>query len=594
MIYEDQLAAVKRDSAKHGTTGSGEIDLALLTDGLKAEREQGITIDVAYRYFSTDKRKFIIADTPGHEQYTRNMATGASTCQLAIILIDARHGVMTQTRRHSFIVSLLGIKHVVVAINKMDLVGYSPGDRSSRSRTTTPASSPSSTSRRAVHPDLGAQGDNVVDKSPHMPWYQGPPLLRHLETVHIASDRNLADLRFPVQYVLRPNLDFRGFSGTIASGIVRKGDEVRRPAVGQDAAGSSRSSPTTASSTRPSPRMAVTVTLEDEIDVSRGDMLVHPGNAAARLGAGRGDGRLDGRKAVRPRQSLLDQADDAAPSPARSPSSATASTSTRSSSGRPRQLAMNEVGHVLLSLNQPIAYDAVQGQPRDRRVHRHRPPDQQHGRRRHDPRAAATAAARRRPLGPGADRRHSSSRSASEITLAEREARLGQKGATVLLYGLTGSGKATIAYALEKRLFDAGRAVTVLYGPNMRQGLCRDLGFTADDRSENLRRSRRSRQAPQRRRPDLHLRLRRPARSGPREGPAGRRRRPLPRASTSPPRSRSAANATRPAATSSPTPARSTQFPGVSAATNPRPTPTSSCRRTRSRSNRASIGSWRC
>src|SRR3954468_19814021 len=219
MIYEDQLAAVRRDSAKVGTTGAGEIDLALLTDGLKAEREQGITIDVAYRYFSTDKRKFIIADTPGHEQDTRNMATGASTCQLAIILIDARYGVMPQTRRHSFIVSLLGIKHVVVAINKMDLVGYAQEtyDRIKAEYTGFVA--------KLDIPDVqfipmsALKGDNVVEKSAATPWYQGPPLLNHLETVHIASDRNLEDMRFPVQYVLRPNLNFRGFAGTVASGI---------------------------------------------------------------------------------------------------------------------------------------------------------------------------------------------------------------------------------------------------------------------------------------------------------------------------------------------------------------------------------------
>src|SRR6476469_4642028 len=226
MIYEDQLAAVRRDSEKVGTTGAGEIDLALLTDGLKAEREQGITIDVAYRYFSTDRRKFIIADTPGHEQYTRNMATGASTCQLAIILIDARHGVVTQTRRHSFIVSLLGIRHVIVAINKMDLVGYAQEafDRIKNDYTGFVA--------KLDIPDVqfipisALKGDNVVEKSAAMPWYQGPPLLNYLETVHIASDRNLADMRFPVQYVLRPNLNFRGFSGTLASGIIRRGDDV--------------------------------------------------------------------------------------------------------------------------------------------------------------------------------------------------------------------------------------------------------------------------------------------------------------------------------------------------------------------------------
>src|SRR4051795_8763801 len=203
-IYEDQLAAVKRDSAKHGTTGAGEVDLALLTDGLKAEREQGITIDVAYRYFSTDKRKFIIADTPGHEQYTRNMATGASTCQLAIILIDARHGVMPQTRRHSFIVSLLGIKHVVVAINKMDLVGYSEETFERIKEEYTGFVAKLGIADVQFIPLSALRGDNVVDKSAAMPWFEGRPLLSHLENVHIASDRNLADFRLPVQYVLRP------------------------------------------------------------------------------------------------------------------------------------------------------------------------------------------------------------------------------------------------------------------------------------------------------------------------------------------------------------------------------------------------------
>src|SRR4051812_43059228 len=194
-IYDDQLAAVRRDSVKHGTTGAGEVDLALLTDGLKAEREQGITIDVAYRYFSTDKRKFIIADTPGHEQYTRNMATGASTCQLAIILIDARHGVMTQTRRHSFIVSLLGIKHVVVAINKMDLVGYAEDVFNRIKDDYTGFVAKLDIPDVQFIPMSALKGENVVDKSDETPWYQGPPLLAHLESVHIASDRNLADMR---------------------------------------------------------------------------------------------------------------------------------------------------------------------------------------------------------------------------------------------------------------------------------------------------------------------------------------------------------------------------------------------------------------
>jgi len=225
MIYEDQLAAIKKDTTKFGTTGE-EMDLALFTDGLEDERQQGITIDVAYRYFSTDKRKFIIADTPGHEQYTRNMATGASTADLAIILIDARHGVLVQTKRHSFIVSLLGIRHVLVAINKMDLVDYSQ-EAFDRIR-----ADYQGFAARLDLPDVhfipisALKGENVVSQSKKMPWYNGPALMHTLETVYIGSDRNLEDFRFAVQHVLRPNLDFRGFSGTVASGIVRKGDEI--------------------------------------------------------------------------------------------------------------------------------------------------------------------------------------------------------------------------------------------------------------------------------------------------------------------------------------------------------------------------------
>ncbi|HEY3487924.1 MAG TPA: sulfate adenylyltransferase subunit CysN, partial [Gammaproteobacteria bacterium] len=273
MIYEDQLAAIKSDSVKHGTTG-GEIDLALLVDGLQAEREQGITIDVAYRYFSTDKRKFIIADTPGHEQYTRNMATGASTCDLAIILIDARHGVMTQTRRHSYITSLLGIKHIVVAINKMDLVGFGQKtfDRIKADYL--------SFARNLQIPDTcfvpisALEGDNIVNRSTHMPWYQGQPLLDILETVEINRDRNLHDFRYPVQYVNRPNLDFRGFCGTIASGLVKPGDAVTVLPSGKKT--KIKAIVTTAGELQEAfAGQAVTLTLRDEIDVSRGDMIVH-------------------------------------------------------------------------------------------------------------------------------------------------------------------------------------------------------------------------------------------------------------------------------------------------------------------------------
>src|SRR5438128_680536 len=286
MIYEDQLAAVRRDSAKVGTTG-GQIDLALLTDGLKAEREQGITIDVAYRYFSTDRRKFVIADTPGHEQYTRNMATGASTCQLAIILIDARHGVMTTTRRHSFIVSLLGIQHVVVAINKMDLVGYARDVFERIKADYTGFVAKLDLRDITFIPMSALKGDNVASKSDAMPWYPGPPLLDHLETVHIASDRNLTDLRFPVQYVIRPNLDFRGFAGQVASGVVRPGDPVMVLPSGRTTRIKSIST-YDGDLSRAFPPLSVTLCLEDEIDISRGDMLVppqHPPHVARRFEA---------------------------------------------------------------------------------------------------------------------------------------------------------------------------------------------------------------------------------------------------------------------------------------------------------------------
>ena len=485
MIYEDQLAAVKRDSLKFNTTGDATaVDLALLTDGLKAEREQGITIDVAYRYFSTDRRKFIIADTPGHEQYTRNMATGASTCQLAIILIDARHGVVTQTRRHSFIVSLLGIKHIIVAVNKMDLVDYSE-DVFNRIK----ADYSGFVAKLSI-PDIqfiplsALKGDNVVDKSSAMPWYQGPPLLNHLETVHIASDRNLADFRFPVQYVLRPNLDFRGFSGTIASGVIHKGDQIVSLPSGNRSR--VRSIVTyDGELDQAFAGQAVTLTLEDEIDISRGDMIVLAENG-------------------KPHQSHQVEAmvvwmSEKPFVPGRS---YWIKHTTRTVSGEiaelrhvvdvntlekkpATQLALNEVGQVVLSLNQTIAYDAYRMNEAtgafiiiDRLTN-----------------TTAGAGMLLEPAGRSDTAQWSSGITASltrkhgDVSPSDREARFGQKAVTILLTGLTASGKAPIAFALEKKLFEQGRAVSVLYGQNMRHGLCRDLGFSADDRSENLRRS---------------------------------------------------------------------------------------------------------
>ena len=305
-LYEDQLQALERDSKRVGNAGAGEIDYALLLDGLKAEREEGITIDVAYRYFSTNQRKFIIADTPGHEQYTRNMITGGSTANLAIILVDARTGVITQTRRHTFLVSLLGIKHIALAVNKMDLVDFSEEVfckiKDEYLRLTTQLGIEDVT----CFPLSAKEGDNVVEKSDRTPWFAGTSLLQFLETVPIDRDRNMQDFRFPVQYVLRPNLDFRGFSGKVASGIIRKGDEIMALPSRKTSRVKEIYSPLPApplgechnlaekGSTRGNAALpqrgsgegaeyafcpqSITITLEDEIDISRGEMLVKPDN----------------------------------------------------------------------------------------------------------------------------------------------------------------------------------------------------------------------------------------------------------------------------------------------------------------------------
>ena len=276
-LYEDQLTALERDSKRVGNAGAGQIDYALLLDGLKAEREEGITIDVAYRYFSTNARKFIIADTPGHEQYTRNMITGGSTANLAIILVDARTGVITQTRRHTYLVSLLDIKHIVLAVNKMDLVQFDEKVFKAITEEYLELTSRLGIEDVTCFPLSALDGDNVVEKSQRTPWYEGPSLLDFLENVPIHQDRNMQDFRYPVQYVLRPNLDFRGFCAKIASGVVRKGDEiVALPSLKRSRV---KSIVTYEGELQEAfcPQ-CVTLTLEDEIDISRGEMLVHPDN----------------------------------------------------------------------------------------------------------------------------------------------------------------------------------------------------------------------------------------------------------------------------------------------------------------------------
>jgi len=276
MIYEDQLAAVTKDSKKMGTTGE-KVDLALLVDGLQSEREQGITIDVAYRYFSTDRRKFIIADTPGHEQYTRNMVTGASTCDLAILMVDARAGVKTQTKRHSFLANLLGIKHVIVAINKMDLIDFSEEKYKEIQEDYLKFAENLDFPDIRFVPISALDGDNVVNKSENMPWFDGMPLMELLETIEVGKYINADDFRFPVQYVNRPNLDFRGFAGTVVSGEIKPGDEITSlPSMKTSKVKSIVTFE--GEQDRAYPPQAITLTLEDEIDISRGDMIAKSDN----------------------------------------------------------------------------------------------------------------------------------------------------------------------------------------------------------------------------------------------------------------------------------------------------------------------------
>ncbi len=480
MVYEDQLAALKRDTERHGTVKDGGFDFALLVDGLRAEREQGITIDVAYRFFSTEKRKFIIADTPGHEQYTRNMATGASTADLAILLVDARQGVMTQTRRHSFIASLLGIRHVVVAINKMDLVEYSQEiyDKIRTEYTDFAAK----LMVRDIHfiPISALKGDNVVDRSSNMPWYNGAPLMDYLETVHIASDRNLIDFRFPVQYVLRPDLNFRGFCGTVASGIMRTGDEVlvmpsgRRSRIKKIVTYDGELK-------EAFPPEAVTVTLEDEVDISRGDMLVPPANVPHQARDIEAMLVWMGEEPMKEGNGyLLKHSTRYIPASVSQMRYRVNVNSLRREEDK--QLNLNEIGRVALSLNRPIFFDEYNRNKAtgnfiliDRMTNV----------------TVAAGMILERKVGSGKREEKIVVREAkkSRVTADERGLRFNHKGVTLWLTGLPKAGKSTIAYALEKKLFDQGCAVHVLDGMIMRGGLSEGLGFSGADRSENLRRA---------------------------------------------------------------------------------------------------------
>ena len=485
MIYEDQLEKVTKDSKIYGTTGD-DFDPALLTDGLKAEREQGITIDVAYRYFSTDKRKFIIADCPGHEQYTRNMATGASTCNLAVILIDARHGVITQTRRHSFICSLLGIKHVIVAVNKMDLVDWSEEKYETIKQDFNEAVARLDFADIHFIPLSALKGDNVVDRSDAMLWYDGPTFLNHLENVNISTDRNLIDMRLPVQYVLRPNLDFRGFSGTMASGVVRVGDEVAslpsrqqsriKAIYGADGEQQEAFS-----------QQAITVTLEDEIDVSRGNMLVpvnnvpHIGNEFEAMVVWMHEGAAQAGKSY-----LIKHTSSMVPgvlSEIRYKVDVNTMKRDKNADEQVAELALNEIARCNITLHRPIAFDSYS---RNRDTGAFIVVD-----RLTNVTVAAGMILDRIVSKPSADKAPVSQhivKSDSLVSAEQRQQLLKQQGATIWLTGLSGSGKSTIANELEKQLIDAGHLCYILDGDNVRHGLNRDLGFSMEDRKENIRR----------------------------------------------------------------------------------------------------------
>ncbi len=439
MIYEDQLAAVKSDSVKSGTTGAGKIDLALLVDGLQAEREQGITIDVAYRYFSTKNRKFIIADTPGHEQYTRNMATGASTCDLAVILIDARYGVQTQTKRHSFIASLLGIKHIIVAINKMDLIDYSESSYETiKADYLDFIKDLNGLDDIHVIPLSALDGDNVVNKSANMPWYSGQSLMDTLETVEISGDDNFQDARFPVQYVNRPNLDFRGFCGTIASGVFHKGDAITALPSGKTSM--IKSIVTFDGDLEEAyPPMAVTLTLTDEIDISRGDTIVSSANLP------RVADKFDANIVWMTENALTPGKQYIIKLATRSVSGSIAKIQHRIDVNTlehhdANELQLNEIGVCTVSVNAPVVFDAynrIKGTGSFIIIDR----------------------LTNVTVGAGMISGHSSDTEFSDVSSEERAARFGQKAVSIALTGTHGE---QLAYQLERKLFDTGHAATVL------------------------------------------------------------------------------------------------------------------------------------
>ena len=472
LVFEDQVATLLKDSKKLGTQG-GDIDFALLVDGLAAEREQGITIDVAYRFFGTDHRKFIVADTPGHEQYTRNMVTGASTADVAVILVDASQGVLTQTRRHSFLASLLGISRVVLAVNKMDLVNYDPAVFAQIESDYLAFAEALNFASITSIPLSALQGDNVIERSRRTDWYSGPTLLGYLETVEVAASNLDADFRLPVQWVNRPNADFRGFAGTVAAGSIAPGEAVQvlpsgQEAIVEDIVLFDQSLP------RALPKQSVTLTLDRQIDVSRGDVIVAKGapcevsdqfdtslvwmdQDAGYVGRGYSlmlGGRIISATLTEIKYKVNVNTLEQLPS---------------------RSLALNDIGRVTLSLDEPIPFTAY-ADCRDLGsfilIDRY---------------SKATVGAGM--INFGLRRAQNLYPTQTTIDTASRAKLMGHEGKVIWLTGLSGSGKSTVANALESRLHAMGIHSYLLDGDNIRGGLNKDLGFTEADRVENIRRT---------------------------------------------------------------------------------------------------------
>ena len=472
MLFEDQLAAIEADSKKWGTQ-DGEIDFALLVDGLAAEREQGITIDVAYRFFSTDRRKFIVADTPGHEQYTRNMVTGASTADVAVILIDARKGVLTQTRRHSYLVSLIGIRKVVLAINKMDLIDYSEKIFDSIVEQYRDFARQIGLEDITPIPLSALRGDNMVAHSERTPWYHGPTLMAYLETVEVEEQRlQSGAFRLPVQWVNRPNLDFRGFAGTIASGVIKPGDRIRAQPSGRE---STVARIVTANGDLPLAvaGQSITLTLADEIDISRGDVISSADSPAEVADQFETTLVWMSEEPMLPGRPYLLKLGTRTVSATITEPKYKVNVNTMEHLAA-KKLELNEIGICNVSLDRPVAFDPYSSN-RD---------------------TGGFILIDRLSNGTvGAGTLHFALRRSHNIHLqhvdVDKDARAlikGQRPGVVWLTGLSGSGKSTIANLVEKKLFAMGRHSYLLDGDNVRHGLNRDLGFTDADRVENVRR----------------------------------------------------------------------------------------------------------